>query len=298
MRLNYDGLAALQAVVREGSFERAARSLKISQSAVSQRLRGVEEQLGQSLVVRSSPPKPTKAGRALLNHAEQVLQWEKVVLKSLKLEVAESFASLTIGVNADSLATWFLDALLPTIQREGVLIELIVDDEHFTDELLRRGEVSGCVSAKEQPPFGCDSEALGKVRYYCVCTPAFRRKYFSRGFTKRAVEVAPTVLFSRKDSLHERFFREKFDLGEISYPFHIVPSSHAFYALIEEGMVYGLVPEPQCREALKRGRLVQLTPNKFMEFSLYYHFYRLQPPFAEVFQAKLISLAQQTLRIG
>jgi LysR family transcriptional regulator (chromosome initiation inhibitor) len=294
--LNYEALEALQAIVQCGSFEKAARSLHITQSAVSQRLRSLEDQLGQLLLVRDVPPRPTQAGRLLLNHVTQVKRWESEVLDSLQQEASSEFASLAVGVNADSLATWFLDALRPTIKKHPLLIELVVEDEHYTDELLRRGEVSATVSAKSHPPLGCDSTALGTVRYYCVATRAFKDRYFSQGFTERAVERAPTVLFSRKDSLHSRFLREKFSWSEVSYPFSLVPSSDGFASWVEAGLAYGLVPEPQCRDALRSKKLINLTPQKFMEFDLFYHAYRAQPPYAVDFQQEFVKQAHKLLR--
>ena len=55
-------LDALEAIVRAGSFELAAQWLCITPSAVSQRIRQLEEQLGQTVLVRSQPVRPTPAG--------------------------------------------------------------------------------------------------------------------------------------------------------------------------------------------------------------------------------------------
>ena len=54
--LDYSALSALAAVIREGSFERAAQSLHVTPSAVSQRIRLLEERLGCALVVREQLP--------------------------------------------------------------------------------------------------------------------------------------------------------------------------------------------------------------------------------------------------
>lgn len=67
-----DALECLAAIVEEGGFERAAVRLSITQSAVSQRLRSLEVQVGTVLIVRSRPLKATTAGRLLLKHAMQM----------------------------------------------------------------------------------------------------------------------------------------------------------------------------------------------------------------------------------
>ena len=65
-------LDALAAVVEEGSFDAAARRLQVTPSAVSQRVKALEQQAGQVLVLRSRPARPTAAGRALVRLAGQI----------------------------------------------------------------------------------------------------------------------------------------------------------------------------------------------------------------------------------
>ena len=63
--LDYTSLEALATVLHEGSFERAARRLHVTPSAVSQRVKQLEERLGQVLVQRGSPCTGTEAGQRL-----------------------------------------------------------------------------------------------------------------------------------------------------------------------------------------------------------------------------------------
>ncbi len=70
--LDYAGLEALAAVLREGSFDRAARKLHVTPSAISQRIKLLEERVGQVLVMRGTPCTGTEAGRRLCLHVEQV----------------------------------------------------------------------------------------------------------------------------------------------------------------------------------------------------------------------------------
>src|SRR5690349_6445098 len=109
-QLDPAGLDCLAALADHASFERAAQRLSISQSAVSQRLRALEAQVGQLLVVRSRPLRLSDAGKVLLRYARQ---WH-----ALRADMARELgASLSVGerlpiaVNADSLATWLLPAL-------------------------------------------------------------------------------------------------------------------------------------------------------------------------------------------
>ncbi len=69
--LDYSSLSALSAVVREGSFERAARLQRVTPSAISQRTRLLDERAGCALVVREQPCRATDAGRRLCQHVDQ-----------------------------------------------------------------------------------------------------------------------------------------------------------------------------------------------------------------------------------
>ena len=114
-------LDCLAALADEQGFERAAQRLSITQSAVSQRLRTLEAQVGQPLVVRSRPLRLTEAGKVLLRFARQLQALRVDVARELGERVAPQ-SRLAIAVNADSLATWVLPALDGLVQqglREG-----------------------------------------------------------------------------------------------------------------------------------------------------------------------------------
>jgi LysR family transcriptional regulator (chromosome initiation inhibitor) len=110
-------LECLAAIVEEGGFDRAAQRLSVTQSAVSQRLRALEAQVGTVLVVRSRPIRPTAAGQLLLKHTRQM----RLLRADLERDLGELAPSSTGGareeerislaINADSIATWALPAL-------------------------------------------------------------------------------------------------------------------------------------------------------------------------------------------
>ena len=57
--LDYKLLEAFAMVIIEGGFEKASRRLHLTQSAISQRVKLLEDQYGQILLKRTSPPEPT-----------------------------------------------------------------------------------------------------------------------------------------------------------------------------------------------------------------------------------------------
>ncbi len=277
MNLDYKLLDALAAVIREGSFDKAARQLNLTQSAVSQRVKLLEQQLGQILLVRSNPPTPTAVGQQLLRHAEQVRLMEGELLADIRPAVASGYERITIGANADSLATWLLAALAPLLASEQLLIELVLEDQDYTHELLRDGTVAGCISTLQRPMQGCEVMYLGAMRYRCVAAPAFVERHFAAGVSADSLLAAPAVIYNRKDDLHRVFLETCFPLQDPDYAHHTLPSSQAFLDAPLAGIGYALVPELQLTDHLNRGTLIDLLPGRYIDVALYWHHWSRQP---------------------
>ena len=132
--LDYSSLSAVAAVVREGSFERAARALNVTPSAVSQRIKQLEERLGGVLIVRGQPCTATAMGRSICRHVEQVGMLEQELRGTLPRLTgdAEERITLRVAVNADSLGTWFLGAMSAFLDADQVLLDVAIDDQEHT----------------------------------------------------------------------------------------------------------------------------------------------------------------------
>ena len=279
--LDYRQLQALAAVLEEKSFERAAKRLFITQSAVSQRVRQLEDRLGQMLVIRRAPLRPTAAGRQLLKHYHQVTQLQSDLLCRLSaVDVGERWQRAVIGVNADSLATWFLDAVRPLLGAQNLLLELKVADQQRTHELLATGEVMGCISSSSEPLQGCQAIPLGVMAYRCFASPAFKKRYFANrpedGSLQQAFQQAPSVEFDADDDMLPRFLETHFGFSIDAYPRHQIPSPEAYLKMLLNGHALGMVPEQMCGALLRRGRLVDLTPGCCASVPLYWHTWSLK----------------------
>ena len=292
--LDYPHLEALRACVEQGSFRRAARHLRLTQSAVSQRILQLEDRLGAPVLIRSSPPKPTPLGQRLIDHLRQVEGLEQELFSDH--EHAVSPTRLVIGVNADSLATWLLPALQTFLDARRVLVDLIVENEEYGRRLLQEGAVFACISSTQDPLAGCEAELLGTVRYRCAARRSFIKRYFPRGLTPEAVREAPTVLFNAQDILHERFLHEKLGLRDIHYPYHCVPTSEGFLEMIRRGLAYGMVPELHAERDLRAKRIVDLAPKAYLSVKLYWHYHRRETRLQQELRELLIRGARKVLR--
>ena len=268
--LDYKLIEALAAVLQEGGFDKAARVLCLTQSAVSQRIKQLEEQCGQILLARTTPPQPTPAGRVLLKHYLQVRQLEEEVQGQIGGQGQEA-ATLAIGINADSLATWF-GAIIPTfVRQEGVLVDLRVDDQDQTQQLLKNGEVMGCISTQATAVQGCTIRALGCMPYRVFASPDFAAQWFGGGLSLDACHRAPFLLFNRKDEVHHQLFLQLFGAMPAPLPCHYLPFSEKFAEVIAAGMGYGMLPDQQSLPLVEQGRIIDLAPGICVPVQLYWH---------------------------
>lgn len=296
--LDYAALNALAAVVREGSFERAARALHVTPSAVSQRVKLLEERTGGALLVRGQPCIATEAGQQLCRHIERVGMLEHELREALPAlgmggrsgEGAER-VTVRVAVNADSLASWFMAAAAAFArQEESALLDLTVDDQDHTAERLRSGAVLAAVTALAQPVAGCNSEALGAMHYVAAASPEFVERYFAKGVGARTLAHAPSLVFDRKDRLQARWVR-RICHRSIETPRHWLPSAQGFVEAARAGMGWGMLPASMAADAMRTGALVELVPGSTLQVPLYWQQARAAPQLLERLKAAVRAAA-------
>ena len=274
--LDYPALAAVAAVVETGSFERAARRLSVTPSAISQRVRQLEERLGLILIERGTPCRATEKGAWLCRHMEHVGMLEGALLKALPGLGGEATPrpTLRVAVNADSLATWFLQAAADYASAEQPLLDIALDDQDHTADWLRRGRVVAAVTALGRPVQGCRRVALGALRYHATASPEFVTRYFPDGVTPEAIAAAPALTFNAKDGLQSDWIKRAFG-HEIRHPTHWLPSTQGFVDGALIGLGWGMNPAPLVRAHLASGRLVELMGGTVIDTPLDWQVNRL-----------------------
>ncbi len=277
MQLDNRKTQALLAVIDSGSFEQAAQQLHLTPSAVSQRVRALETELGMPLVVRSRPCRTTHAGRFLVQYLRRQCALEEEFSQSF-LDLRNAPLRLGLAVNNDTLATWLLPALADFVQQQRLLLDIRVDDQDHTHAQMEAGLVLGCISSSSRAMRGCTALPLGIMRYRLVASPAFQRQYFPDGLQREAARYAPVMVFDRKDRLQADFLLRELGLPDEAYPCHYLPSSDAFIGAIRLGFGYGMVPEQQLADDIARQRLVDLAPHRPSDVPLFWHHWTVQSP--------------------
>lgn len=281
-------LDALVAIADHGTFEAAARHLHVTASAVSQRIRALESEVGQVVVQRTTPCRPTPAGEALVRLARQT--------RLLHDEVRDALAhghlgtvDLPVAVNADSLATWFRDVLGELAGWSDVRLRLHVEDQAFSADLLRSGGVLAAVTSEPVAVQGCSVERLGHLRYAPAAAPELARRWRrGRGPDWAAM---PMVVFNEKDSLQHDVLAAR-GVGEPPVV-HRVPTSADFLEAVRLGLGWGMIPEPQLDD-----RLVPLGSRLHVDVPLHWQRWRLDSPVLDRLTDVVRRAAGRMLRRG
>jgi LysR family transcriptional regulator (chromosome initiation inhibitor) len=293
--LDYKWIEALESVISQGSFERAASELYISQSAVSQRIKQLEKFLAKPVLIREKPLRLTVTGKQLMGFYHRVQLLEREVLPELTNCESERPIQVSIATNADSLATWLLPALTPIMKQKKVEFNLSVDLEDRTLEKLKKGEVTGAISWEASSLFGCESQYLGRMDYVCVANAEFSERYFAKGVTREALKLAPAVSYDQYDRMHHLFLKRHFNLSPEAIVHHHVASSEAFVKLALLGVAYCLIPRLQIAQELAEGRLIDLMPGFQLSFQMYWHHWQLETGILQQVTQAIVEYSHETL---
>lgn len=289
-------LAAFVAVLDEGSFDAAARRLALTPSAVSQRIKALEDRLGQVLVLRQSPSRATPAGERLLRGVQQMRLLEAEILGDFAVETAGAApATVSIAVNADSLATWVLGALVEPHRRDGLLFDVRVEDQDHSAGLLRDGSVLGAITADARPVQGCTVKKLGVMRYLPIASPDFVARHFAHGLDAASLGAAPMLVFNRKDALQWRFLRSVTH-ARLAPPMHYLPSSTAFVEGAALGLGWAMAPEAMLEQPFAQGTLQPTAPGRWLDVPLYWQHWSIRSAALAKVTDALLRAARHGLR--
>lgn len=280
MILDQNHLAALSAVLRYGSFDAAAQALSVTPSAISQRIKALEDHTGAAVVIRGHPCEGTALGKRLAKYNDDVSILENKLLRDIGLHQQTATSRLRIAVNADSLTTWFMSALA---QIDGILFDLVVDDQSHSADWLKRGEVAAAVTlgtSGDRPVSGCDQYPLGSETYIATASPDFVTRWFPQGVTRATLRHAPVLVFNNKDTLQHAWAAQLLgNSSSIHLPYqHYTPSTAAFTQATLLGIGWGMQPFSLVKDMLDRQDLVPLAPDLPLMIPLNWQVSRILAP--------------------
>jgi len=292
--LPLDQVRTLLVVADEGTFDAAAAVLHVTPSAVSQRVKALEQRTGSVLVTRTKPVRLTDSGQVVVRFARRLAALERDTRAELGMRDDGGSVRVPIAVNADSLATWFLPALTQVRAEPPICFELHREDQDHTTTLLREGTVMAAVTSSATPVQGCSVRPLGYLRYLPMASPEFATRWLT-GSLLDDLSRAPVVVFDRRDDLQDAFMRS---LGgqRASGLRHYIPSSEGFVEAVTAGLGWGMAPDEQAEPLLRSGELVSLAPDRPVTVPLYWQQWKLDLPALAAVASAVAAAAASALR--
>lgn len=294
--LDYQSIAALAAVIETQGFQTAADRLCLTQSAISQRIKSLEQYYGEPVLIRTLPYRPTALGLSLLGHYKRVSLLEDALHATLALNA--DAPRISISISRDTLETWFTAVVNQLHKMMPLTIDIVADDQDRTLQYLQKGLVSACASTAEKALSGCKSEFIGYFDYILAATPAFRKKYFhGAAITKKELISAPTVLFDQHDKLHADYLQHFFNITDVPMNHcHVVPSVAGFKQFTLCGYAYALIPAIDIVQELKHKQLVNLFPDKIWQMPVYWHSFEIETDAYKKFNELVLRVGRKLLR--
>ena len=275
MNFDYYQLQALNAVSKEGSFQRAADKLFMTQSAISQRIKALENIAGEPLLIRSTPPQLTRAGMNFISVFTQI----DALMKSLKVMAPTERVRIPVAFNIESFHMWFSQCLVEFTKNTKVLFDLSLEDQEHTLNLLRETKVLACVSSEKAPAQGCRSDRIQDLVYVCVATKEFIKEYDLIIDKRSKILAAPTVVYGQHDRIHEKFLSELIGTKKTPpYIAHTIPSISGILDQVEHSTAYAVLPEKMVLEKLQSTKIIDLFPRSRLKVPMFWHSVQTEIP--------------------
>ena len=295
MDVQLDQLRAFVAAIDSGTFEAAARVLRVTPSAISQRIKALEGATGRVLMQRVKPVSVTTSGETVLRFARQVLLLEDDAERELGADEAE-IASIPIVINSDSLATWALPALARVASAHRVVFDVFREDQDHSTARLRDGSVMAAITSVAEPVQGCIVRALGHMRYRPMASPGFAQRWFPDGAVApaAALKAAPVIIYDRSDDLQDRYLRRHAGRSAAP-PRHFIPASNEYASAVRLGLGWGMLPEDQIGSLEASGELVAIGDDA-IDVPLYWQQWRLHSALLAAVADEIAATASDALR--
>ena len=292
--LDYRGLEALYTIFETQSFEVAAKQLNISQSAISQRLKALQNLYSDPLLKRTKPYTLSKLGIELISHYKKVHSLELNLKSDLKNYKQKT--KISLAISRDSLETWFLPLITRSKLFNSNLVEVIANDQELTIEYLRQGLVNSCFATQKKSVAGCNVEFIGNFNYILVATNEFKKEYFTDSNIINNLIKAPTLIFDKNDKLLERFIYKHFNTKLKPENFHTMPSVRGFKEMALQGLAYGLIPEIDIKKELQQKKLIRLLSEYKWIMPVYFHYWNIDDIQLQKTFKNIITVAKKALR--
>jgi DNA-binding transcriptional LysR family regulator len=276
--MNLQQLVTFSTVISEGSMTAAAEKLYLTQPAVSQQIRNLEDELGVSLLDRSSRhAKPTVQGQMLYDYARRIIaltQQAQVAIQTMGEGVK---GALRIGT-LNSLGLQLISPAIGTFLKHNskISIQLLYEDGAEIFKALSRGDLDvailpDVVSEYGREVQGLESRPLLKDEMWLVASG--RDATVPAEVSVRDLGSRPYMRLTERYEGFEKVIRLAIDkAGLVLNPSFETNNVGTLKRVIESGLGWGFLPSHSIKKQVRMGRLTKVEISD-VEYSVNVHYY-------------------------
>lgn len=269
-------LEAFMAIVQFKTVHRAAEALFITQTAVTQRIRGLEGKLKTSLFIRTRRGMAlTPEGEALMHYCQAARDLEGEAMARISGGAVESDIRICLTGPTSLMRSRVVPKCLPILSKfPRLFMEFAVNDSEDRETTLKSGRAQLAILCKQSLANEMERKLLEPEEYVLVCSCSWKKRPL-----KSIIQKEVIIDFDPQDEMTLRYLQQ-YDLADTARPErHFVNRTETLAMMIREGYGYGVLTKELCQPYLRRGELIILNQGKTLPIEWYLAWYhRPEPP--------------------
>jgi LysR family transcriptional regulator, chromosome initiation inhibitor len=255
-------LSAFEAIVKQGTVHAAAQSIHLTQTAVTQRIKMLEQKLGITLFIRSRRGMTlTSEGEALHRYCQQVAELSGQLKADLHGLGTKNDIRIRIAAPTSIMRSRIIPNCLPIMKKfPGMKVSFIIDDANHLHYRLKSGEAEFVILSPEQIFDEVRSKPLRSEKYVMLCSSAWKTRTL-----RNIIEEEPIIDFEEDDCMTFNYLKAYHLFNYAKKARHFVNNTESLAYLISAGIGYGVLTEEFAKSYLARGELMILNDEKTYE---------------------------------
>ena len=277
--MNLQQLITFSTVISEGSMTAAAEKLYLTQPAVSQQIRNLEDEMGVGLLDRGSRhAKPTAHGQLLYDYAKRIIALTQAAQVAIQTMGEGVKGTLRVGT-LNSLGLQLVSPAVSSFLKHNskISMSLVYQDSDHVFSALQRGEldvailpdISGTEAGKE--PKGLEARPLLKDEMWLVASG--RDTTVPDEATVQDLATRPYMRLTERYEGFEKLFEGALKTSGVKLtPAFETNNVGTLKRVIESGLGWGFLPAHSIRKQVRMGRLTVVDcPELYYSVNVQYY---------------------------
>lgn len=265
MSLLSPSLEAFWAVVQKGTVLEAAKTVNLTQTGVTQRIRSLEKQLGVTLFTRSRKGmRLTQEGESLLRYVQAARDLEGDTLSKISGKKEASYFEVCITGTSTLMRSRLIPRASLVIKKNPKLrVRFDITDTDSIVGKLKTGFAQIAALPSNQVGLELDSRVLAPERYFLVGPASWKKRKLEDILSKE-----PIVDFDPQDNVTLDLLKKYKMAGKAQKIRHYANNIDALTYMIQQGLGYSCLTEEFAHPFIKEGSLCYLASELHLDHSV------------------------------